>query len=261
MSNEQETTGRSLRGLRKTRSRALTVVFAFFTTTFFISETKKILSSPHDLADYFYLALLLCLALKVGTWILISEKELDFLDYWLDPKLYEPPSEMSTIFAIAITLSALILTARYLVLFGVCYVLYAIGNLYGWWRLRNELHVAIPKTMERLAEESPSIAAIHRDALDVISDYYLKPPHVLRSSFILVASVFTLCLAGYAYRHGGQSAQIATYCVCIFDIVFIEEASIAYYRAKFYSATRPVTAAERERKRQTNTGTEPMPSH
>jgi hypothetical protein len=249
MSNGKARAEHHLGELRKNRSRAVSVIFAFFTTSFFVIEGTKALVA-HHLVDYLYLVLLLCLALKVVTWILISEKELDFLEYWLDPKFYEPPSEMSTIFALAITLSALILTARYPVLFGICYFIYAIGNLYGWWRLRHELQSAIPKTAERLREVDPDSAAITRDALDAMTAYYLKPPHVLRSVIILVASIATLSLAGYAYHQNTQSTQIATYCLCIFDIVLVEEASIVYYRTRFYSAIRPITAAENERKRQ-----------
>lgn len=257
MATDPDKAAHILSGLRTTRSRAVSLIFALLTTTFFISEVKRVVASPH-LADYFYLALLLCLALKVAIWILISEKEMDFLDDWLDPKFYEPPSEMFTVFSIAITLAALILSARYVALFGICYVLYAIGNLYGWWRLRHELKVAIPKTAERLPEEEPIFAAIGRNALDVMTAYYLKPPHVLRSWLILLAAIVTFCLTSYAYLRGGQGLEIAAYCICIFDIIFVEEASIAYYRTKFYSAIRPVVAAEKERKRQTGPRVQPM---
>jgi hypothetical protein len=236
--------------LRTTRSLAVKLIATAVGLTFFVSEVKKLLNSSPGLLDYLYLALLACLGVKVATWILISERELKFISQWLDPKDYEPPTETATILALAVTLTALILTARNLVLFGICYVLYSVGNLYGWWRLQHELQIAIPKTLNRLKDEKPGIAEIRRKALEAMTAYYLKPPHVLRSAITLIAALVTLSVAGFARLRHSQPATVAAYILCIFDLLFVEEAWVGYWRVKFYSAMRPIYAAEYELERQ-----------
>jgi hypothetical protein len=236
--------------LRTNRSIAVKVIATAVGLTFFVSEVTKLLTSSAHLSDYLYLALLACLGAKVATWILISERELKFISKWLDPKYYDPPTETATILALAVTLTALILTAKNLILFGICYVLYSIGNLYGWWRLRHELQIAIPATFERLKDEKPDKAVISRKALDAMTSYYLKPPQVLRSAITLTAALATLSVACYAKMRHSQTASVAAYVLYIFDILFVEEAWIGYWRVRFYAAMRPISAAEYERERQ-----------
>ena len=236
--------------LRTTRSRAVKLFGTAVGVTFFVSEARKLLTSSPDLLDYLYLALLASLGAKVAIWILISEGELKFISKWLDPKNYDIPTERTTIYALGVTLTALILTAKNLVLFGICYVLYSVGNLYGWWRLRHELRIAIPATFERLKDEDPAKTEISRRALDAMTAYYLKPPQVLRCWVTLIAALAALSVACSARLRHSQLGSVVAYALCIFDILLVEEAWIGYWRVKFYAAMRPISAAEYERERQ-----------
>jgi len=245
MNSQPQQTDARFERLRKTRAKAVKLIAYVLGLSVFVAKLIELLNIAHlHLLDYLYLVLLASLGIKVATWILISETELEMLSHWLKPKSYELPSEMVTIFTLAVTLTLLILTARHLVLFGICYVLYSFGNLYGWWRLRQELRIAIPATLKRLNDEKPPNAGTNLKALDVMTAYYLKPAHVLRSWIILFAAAVALCTAYYAWLHQSQSGYVAAYIVCILDILLVEEATIAYYRLRFYSAMRSVSAEE-----------------
>jgi hypothetical protein len=234
--------------LRSTRSKAVSFIVAALSFTIFVSELTKFLKiSPH-LLDYLYLILLASVGVKVVTWILISEMELDILCDWLDPKDYQPPNETATILLLAVTLTALVLAAKYLFLFGIIYVLYAIGNLFGWWRLRLELRVAISRTRLR-QEEDLTKAEIRTRALNAMEAYYLTFPHMLRSWIVLVAAIVPLLIAIYAKVQPNQLFGTVGYGIYIFDILVVEEATIMFSRSAFYTAMRPISAAEYERKR------------
>src|SRR5580765_5149001 len=92
-----------MRELASARGRAIKLILAAVSVTFFVSEVQRVLSqSPHFL-DYLYVALLGSLGIKITAWILVSEKEFRILAQWLDPKDYEPPSEMALILLISCT--------------------------------------------------------------------------------------------------------------------------------------------------------------
>jgi hypothetical protein len=235
--------------LKSARGWGVKVLLAAISVTFFVSEVRRILALSPGLLDYFYLLLLASLGIKVATWIFVSEKELGIVGTWLDPKDYQPPSETALILLIAGTLAALVLTSRYLILFGISYVLYAVGNLVGWWRLRTELRVAIRGSRKRLEEEVPAKAIIYGKALDLSEIYYLAFPHILRSTTILGCAAATLIVASYARVHHSRMADAVAYIICIFDILVVQEVTIMFARAAFYSGIRPVYAAEYEQTR------------
>jgi hypothetical protein len=207
------------------------------------TEIKKILSLPHQLSDVLYLALLIAIGIKVALWIWVSQKELALFCQWLDPEDYEPPDETIIIVGFAVVLAILLYAARNPIVFGVAYTVYSVANVLGWIHVRGEIGTAVTKSRLRLKEEKPSEqAGIIEQALALIERYYVRAPHIARSSLGLILAITGLAISTYGGLRHNQTATEAAYLVYIFDTLIIEELGTMRLRLAFYAGLRPLSA-------------------
>jgi len=201
-------------------------------------EVQRILSLPFQLENFMYLALLLSICLLIAGWRWVSQKELDLLCEWLDPRDYTLPEETIVIVGISAALGILLLVANRPVLFGIAYLLYSSVNFGAWLHFRNQLKDALRKSRDRLKDEgveAPGTDPIFAAALNCLEQYYILRPHVYRFIALLILAGFGFVAACYGTVRGSVAARTAAYIAYIFAIFVFEEVVITRWRLRFYA--------------------------
>jgi hypothetical protein len=209
-------------------------------------ELQRILSSSLRLSAFLYLVLLLLVCVLVAGWKWVSQKELELLCEWLDPRSYAPPEETIVIFGISVALGLLLLTAYSPLLFGITYLLYCGFNFGAWLHFRNQLTDALEKSRERLKEEgvdAPEKDSIYAAALNGIEHYYIKRPHMYRFILILTLAALGLAAAVYGVFQNSGTALVASYVAYIIAVFIFEALIITRWRLKYYAELRPLSTA------------------
>src|SRR6266481_703506 len=190
---------KSLREAIRWSSRLLGV---FLGLGFFTSEILRIKSLPPSLSNDLYLALLFLVGLLTGYWWWVTNKELDALCEWLDPKAYEPPDDSLVAIGITAVLALMIFSSRSPILFGIIYSVYNAANFLACRHLQHEVAEATRASRERLDLEGSDMAKVYGQAINVIEAYYVDRPHLLRIAITLTLSLVGLALAiGAKTRH------------------------------------------------------------
>ncbi len=223
------------------------------------TEIKKILSLPHQLNDFLYLALLIAIGVKVALWIWVSQKELALFCQWLDPEEYEPPDETLIIVGFAVVLAILLYAARNPIVFGAAYTVYSVANVLGWKHIRGEIKTAVTKSRLRLKDEPSEQAGIIEQALALIERYYVEAPHIARSSLGLILAITGLAISTYGGLRHNQTATAGAYLVYIFDTLIIEELGTMRLRLALYAGLRPLSAKVHDLERRGQLGQLPRP--
>jgi uncharacterized membrane protein YphA (DoxX/SURF4 family) len=230
------------------------VIMAVFSGGFIISELQRIQKLGASPVNVAYLGLLAATALLVGGWIVFLKKDLDVLESWLDPVGYEPPEETLVSVGLAIVLASLLLTARYVRLFGIVYVLYTAGNLVASRHLRRQSLDAILSSRKWLDEDrnKPELAvsvAIYDRALDALERFLLRRPNLLRIATCLGLAALGLVFAAYGHTARRQSAELIAYGIYIASIIGPDLGVMMGWRLSLFGALRPLEAARYELKR------------
>jgi hypothetical protein len=142
------------------------------------------------LTAYLYLALLVALALLVGSWMLGTKDELEILGRWLAGG-YAPPSETAEtllILVIAAALAALVYAARSLLSFATLYCAFQVLAFFAVRHAHTEIRRAIAASGQELDRDAakPELAdhvALYREALDVLSAYFNERRQIAQSSW------------------------------------------------------------------------------
>jgi uncharacterized membrane protein YphA (DoxX/SURF4 family) len=214
---------------------------------FVISELERIHKLGASAMNIAYLVLLAAAVLLVGGWIVFLKKDINALANWLDPVGYRPPEETLVSFALAVVLASLLLTARYVRLFGIVYVLYTTGNLIASAHLRREASVAIRGSRKRLDEHrnnpdlSPSVAIYDR-ALDALEQFLLRRPNLLRIAICVCLAALGLVFAVYGHAASRESAKLVAYAIYTASIIGPDIAIMMSWRLSLLAALRPLEA-------------------
>lgn len=239
------------KGLREAYSIGVKVIVGVFSGVFVISELQRIGRLPFNAVNDVYLGLLVATLLLVGGWIVFLKMDLDAVATWLDPVAYEPPNETLVSVGLAVMLAGLILTARYVVLFGIVYALYATSNLLASRHLRGQAGEAIRKSHERLDADRghPELAdsvAIYDKALGALKRFLLLRPNLPRIAACLCMGGLGLSAAAYSHAARSQSAEVVAYTIYIAALIGPEMAVMMVWRMVFYNELRPLASARRE---------------
>ena len=196
---------------------------------FLIREIQSVAAQPVTIESCLYIGLLVSVFMLIGSWIYSTHDELDRLVEWLSPQSYQPPRDVVlfiTAFGSAAVLVLLVFTARNVHWFATVYFLYLSLNARTVFYVREEIRSAILDSKARLnfngaASEklSPSRKAIYEHGFEVLEQYYLRDPHMLRAMGMLVISGGLLVL-GWLSRFVTTSwLPIATYAGFILLII------------------------------------------
>jgi uncharacterized membrane protein YphA (DoxX/SURF4 family) len=240
--------------LREAYSIGVKVIMAVVSGVFVISELQRIQNLGATPMNIAYLTLLTATVLLVGGWIVFLKKDIDAIADWLDPVAYQPPDEVVASVGLAVVLASLLLTARYVRLFGIVYVLYTTGNLIASAHLRREASVAIRSSRERVDEDrdKPELAAsvaIYDKALDALERFLLDRPNLLRMAICVALAALGLVSAVYGHAARRQSVELIAYGIYIVSIIGPDVAVMMSWRFSLFSALRPLEAARYEMRR------------
>lgn len=240
------------------RNWAIGVITTVLGIGMFISEVDRIRQIQADVMNYAYLGLFAVTALLVFFWIWASQKELDMLFEWLDPKHYEPPStiiETILILIFGFFLVALMFTSRNPVWYGVAFSAYSLillpaGGVY----MERLIGEAIDRSRERVrdkdnARDVDRCASLYSQGIDIIDKYYRGRPVKMRLAIIFAASLCGLMFAVLWRRTGIKAFGLTAYGLYIATIL-ISEAVITQWRIVRDSALRPLAADIREYERE-----------
>jgi hypothetical protein len=248
--------GKTTRPIRQAMEWGVWLIAAILGLGILTKEVQRILSLPFQLENFVYLALLLSICLLIVGWRWVSQKELDLLCEWLDPRHYAPPEETIVIFGISAALGILLLVANHPLLFGIAYSLYSGVNFGAWLHFRNQLKVALSGSRDRLKEEGVETAGtdvMYSAALDCLERYYILRPHVYRFIALLTLAGFGLVAACYGTFRSSVAARTTAYIAYIFAIFVFEEVVITRWRLRFYADLRSLSTALSERLRKVPT--------
>lgn len=76
----------------------------------------------------------------------------------------------------------------------------------------------------------------------MMEGYYVKAPHILRSTLGLVLAATGLAIATYGWHRHSQSAAGIAYLIYIVDTLIVEEIGTMRLRLALYSGLRPLSA-------------------
>jgi len=179
------------------------IITALLGLGLFVSEAERIRSLDFQLIHYMYLSLLLVTGALIFLWIWASQRELDLLFEWLDPEGYVPPSsikETVLILFFAVTLIAMLFSARNPVVYGIVFTGYCAVQLPAGAYMNREIRKAVQGSMKRVEGDladparAPK-AALYRDGIEVLETCFLKRPVGLRCVMILLASMIATATA------------------------------------------------------------------
>ena len=220
------------------RNWAIGVITALLGMGMFLSEIQRIRQISFDVMNCAYLILFAVTGVLVFFWIWATQKELDLMFEWLDPKHYEPPSsikETLLILTFGIFLVMLLFTSRNPLWYAAAFSAYSlilipVGGIY----MLTLIGEGIDASKERIRGKQESQSAdrrigLYSQGIDVIDHYYRKRPTKARLVLILAASLLGLALAT-AWRFTGlQEFGVAAYAVFI-STVIVSEAVITRWR-------------------------------
>jgi hypothetical protein len=215
----------------------------------FRSELIRIASLPYALDNELYLALLASTALLTAGWIVVANKEFDIMCDFLDPEDYRPPDEIVVGFTVAATLIVLLYTSRNAIWFGVSYIVYALVSIYGWWTVGQQLKIAIAKSHIRLDKYPDSDAPYIREALRLLSRYYVEQPNITRLVACLILGILGLGLAFFGHLRADPFFTAFAYLSYLISIVCLEGGVAFYWRLKLYSGIGRQEIAKHEAER------------
>lgn len=240
------------------RNWAIGVITTMLGIGMFISEVDRIRHLQPDVMNYAYLCLFAVTGVLVFFWIWATQKELDMLFEWLDPKHYEPPStvkETLLILVFGFFLVALLFTSRNPLWYGIALsayslVLLPVGGIY-MTRLIGE---AIDRSRDRIRDEnnvtlSDRRVVLYSEGIDIIDWYYRRNPVKTRLIIILAASVIGLIFSIVWKATGERILGLTAYGLYIATVV-ISEAVITRWRIVRDSGLRPLAAEIRELERE-----------
>jgi hypothetical protein len=220
----------------------------------FRSELMRIASLPYSLDNELYLALLASTALLTAGWIIVANKEFDIMCEFLDPEDYKPPDEIVTGLVVAATLTVLLYTSRNPIWFGISYVVYAGLSIYAWWVVGFQMKTAIAKTHSRLDKDPKSDAPFIREALELLSSYYVKQPNIPRLVGCLILGVVGLGLAVFGQSKADMLLNEIAYVCFLLSIIGLEGGVAFYWRSKLYRGIGSLEIAKQEAERKAEEG-------
>ena len=187
--------------------------------------------------NYAYIVLFLLTGIFVFLWIWATQKELDLLFNWLDPKRYVPPSSIKETLLIVwfgIVLSALLFAARDPLLYGVIFSVYSIILIPASIYLTKEITKAIEYSNSRIEDDMASSelekkTKLYRAGVDVLKEYFLDRPVIRRLLAISTASITGVLVAIYWKISGSKTAGVTAYSVFLVTIA-VSEIVIARWR-------------------------------
>jgi len=222
--------------LATARKYAVALITGAFGIGLFISEIQRIWKLPHCFFSWAYIALFVLVGLLVFVWIWATQKELDLLLEWLEPKSYVPPSSMketAMIVGEGVVLTALFFTARDPCVFSIVFTAYSLLVMVSVMHLNRELRLAFADTEEHLAKTTESernpLVGLQLEGLGVLCEYFLGRPHTLRHIVILLVSVLGVGLSAWWWLSDAQALGIASYSL-FFTLILVSEVVIAQWR-------------------------------
>lgn len=208
------------------RTWGVAAIGAILAGVFLESELDRLQESLLEARTIAYFALLAVTGGLLFLWIWATERELDLLFKWLDPKDWSVPSDLSataTILGFAVVLTSLLLTARDPMVYGAIFTVYSVGILFAVRRLNRQLAAAFKASYERLDDDQhdPALAertAAYRRGVEILQEYFLQQPHTARHLAIFTASSGGLLLAVWARDTESTAWAVAAYAVFIATI-------------------------------------------
>ncbi|MFZ0033601.1 MAG: hypothetical protein WAK60_01260 [Sedimentisphaerales bacterium] len=215
----------------------------------FVSEVKRILQLPLDLMNCAYITLFIITGGLIFLWIWSTDRELDLLLRWLDPKKYEPPSgikETLVILGYAVFLVILLFTSRNPLWYSCFFSIYSLIDLYGGKLRRKELSEAFVKSKERARadlddENLASTAELYIKLVDNLEFYFIKRPHEKRLITIAIFSVIGLGLSVCWATTGTRLFGLGAYMMFIV-LLIASELTIWRWRSIRDNHIRPIKA-------------------
>jgi hypothetical protein len=238
------------KGIIQARDWGINLVFGVISTAVFLSEAKRILGLKPDPLNYAYLFLLVLTGLLMLLWFWATHHETDIWCEWLDPKDYQPPSDLketAMIIGLGLLLAALLFTSRDPLLYCLVFSLYSLLNLGGVILLHKELAEILRKSKNRLDasrvhdKRRRQRYELYRNAIRPIEHYHFGNPHTRRNVLVLVASLIALGLSVHWKISGSVLTGMASY-VTISGTIMISEWILAQWRASRDDALRPLRA-------------------
>ena len=169
----------------------------------FASKLMQILKGSTQMMDYAHIALLGMTGWLIFSWIWSSQRELDLLFEWLDPKQYEPPStilETVLILSFGVLLAGLLFAAKDPRWYAIVFTAYSFADVLANRKVQSEVGDAISKSKERLEEDLQQEylaknACLYANGLETLEDYFVRRRHDLRTFVTLVASTLGLLVS------------------------------------------------------------------
>ena len=212
------------------RKLGASLIAASFGIGFFLSELRRVRASLSDPLTCAYLALFSLVLILVFLWIWATQKELDILLEWLDPKHYLPPSglkEPAMILGLGALLVALLYSSRNPFWFGVIFTSYSICVPIATRYLNLQISQAVSGSRERLAEDLRNdalkeAALLYTQGVNEVERYFLKTPQMWRFFLIATSAAIGTILAILWKTGSGDSFGVAAYVILLLTIVVSE---------------------------------------
>ena len=219
--------------LVRARRRGAQLITGLFGIGLFASEVRRLGSEPLTVLQYAYLTLFLAAGGLAYFWLSATEDEMDQLFEWLDPIPSITSGEKGAIFGVAVTLCALLYSARDPLLFGSVFTLYSVVVLLSTRHVNVRLSKVFAKCREHISREPQDELSLPfvAKALGIFEGYYDTNRHLRRHVAILVVSAVATAVAAYAKARHSDVAAVAAYGLVLLTLI-ISEGTILMWRVR-----------------------------
>jgi len=225
------------KGIIRARNWGIRIIPIFVGLSFLASEYNRIKNILPDLMGYSYIAIFCLTGILIFLWIWATQRDFDLLFKWLDPKDYSTPStliETLLIVGNGLFLCILLYSARDPLLYGSLFTVYSLAVLISDKYARSHVEKGISKSRERIEielkkDENKERILPYVDGIEILEDYYVKRPHIIRHITLMIFCCIGLGMAIYWKIRDASGYGVGAYMI-YFISIFVSEIVIAYWR-------------------------------
>ena len=241
------------------RNWAIGLVAGLLGLGMFKSEFKRICDIGLTPMNGAYLVLFALTGVLLFLWIWATQRELNLLEDWLDPKEYDAPSGLVQTLAIMLIgalLTALLFCSRDPLLYGSIFVPYLIFAVimgrYTYARIEEAINESKKLLEDNLRHpELHERAEIYKDGVAILESYFVDRPFKILVGCIIIPAIAGLILAICWKVVDAQICGILSY-AAFYVTITANEIVLNAWRVSRDNSLRPIAARLRKYRREHN---------